>query len=287
MVLQSSEAPEIEAEKWLNSNPVTLEEGVFVIDFWSYTCPDCSQAFQALSKIHEETSATVIGVHAPHFGFEESHHIEKTLEKRSIEQPVAVDSDKSVWKDYGNRERPRQVIVKDGEVAWKNAGNSESIENALKKALEVDELPDLDLEKSHSPMIELGYSNVRGINDDGNFRGEKEFEMPTARNMNRVYLSGRWKQTEDYLEAVEEAVLKIKFRASEINIIAESSDSGTVEVLLDSSEPEEKKGEDLEEGVLKVDHPDVYSIVETGDQEQTELTLRPDQGIKLYGISFR
>lgn len=287
MVLQSSEAPGIKAEKWLNSDPVTLEEGVFVIDFWSYTCPNCSQAFQALSKLHEETSATVIGVHAPHFGFEEDHHVEKTLEKRSIEQPVAVDSDKSVWKDYGNRERPRQVIVKDGEVAWKNAGDSESIENALKRVLEVDELPDLDLEKSHSPMIELGYSNVRGINDDGNFRGEKEFEMPTARNMNRIYLSGKWKQTENYLKAVEESVLKIKVRASEIDIIAESSDSGRVGVLLDSSEPEERRGEDLEEGVLKVDHPDVYSMFETEDQEQTELTLRPDQGIKLYGISFR
>ena len=284
MVLQKSKAPEIEPEKWLNTEPINLEDGVYLIDFWSYTCPDCSKAFKQLSNIHEETEAEVLGVHAPLFGFEHED-LEGAIERNEVEMPVAADGDKSIWKDYGNRERPRQVIVKDGKVAWKNAGDSRSMREALKDVLEVGELPELDLEKSHSPMIELGYSNIRSINGGENFKGQKTFQMPQVRNRNRVYLSGKWRHEENYLEALENSTLKVNLEVSDVGIVADSEDSSEISLEIDSEEPEEAAGKDLENSHLEIEHPDLYDIVDMGESRQVELTLRCEKGVRLYGIS--
>ena len=286
MVIYGSSAPEIKG-KSLNEDELDASQGTYLLDFWSYTCLDCSERASELARLHDETSLNVVGIHAPEFGFEHEENIEKAVEERDISYPVMVDNDRSAWRSFGNRERPRQVIVKDGDVVWKNAGDSESIEEALEEILGLEKVPELDFQRGHSPMLKLGYSDCHGINDKGNFKGDKQLEMPSTRKLNQVYLSGVWKQEEKYIEAKDNAVLKLKFRASQVAAVIQPEGEKLLEVRLDSSKPGHKAGEDLEDAKLRATRPEVYSIVKSGEQVHSELTLRAEPGTKIYALSFR
>lgn len=286
MVVYGSEVPDIEAE-WM-SEKKDVSEGTYLIDFWTYTCLDCIETAEELSKLHDNSPLEVVGVHAPEFGFEhEGDNIERVVEENDIRHSVVLDHDKSTWKSFGNRERPRQVIVKNGEVAWKDAGSSETLEEALKEVLELEEVPELNKQETHSPMLKLGFSNSNLAAEHGNFKGEKELEMPSTRKMNTVYLSGKWIQEEDFIEAAEDAVLKLKFRASKLAAVIEPQEEAVSHLELDSDKPEQKSGSDVEKGRLEAERPDLYELIEAEEQVQSELTLQASQGMKIYGFSFR
>ncbi|MFB6143684.1 MAG: redoxin domain-containing protein [Candidatus Nanohaloarchaea archaeon] len=285
MVFQGAEAPGFEGE-WLNTCGVEKNEGVILVDFWSLSCPECQSKTAEMQELHAERQLKVVGVHAQEFGFEHEN-LEEHVDDSGIEYPVLKDHGKKTWRKYGNRKRPRQVIIKDGEVAWKDAGDSRTLSEALKDILELDEEPELRSGGDHTPMKYLGYSKCTGINESGNFRGKRTLEMPQGRRMNEVYLSGTWKQEEDSLEAVKDAELRIKFRASQAETVIHPDGVKKVEVRLDSAPPGEKAGSDVEDGALKAANPGVFNVVNGAEEMQSELVLRPEKGTRLYAVAFR
>lgn len=301
MSFLSSDAPEFQdIRDWINSEERSVEEGTLLLDFWTYSCINCRKMLPMFQKIHEEyPEVTVVGVHTPEFDFErEKENVQKAVEKLGLEYPIALDSDNSTWKAYGNRYWPRQALIHEGEIVWQNIGESSlhELEHKIAEHLDV-EKKNLDLshetpEKEISPETYLGFKRCNGINDEGNFRGEKELSAPGNRKPEKVYLDGKWKQEKEFLEAVEDSKLFFNYRGSEVNLVVNPSEGvRDIEVLLDG-EPvsEEDAGKDLrvEEGrsYVRVKNPDMYNLIDS-EHRRSELTLLPDKRTRLYAFTFR
>ncbi|MEX2375336.1 MAG: redoxin domain-containing protein, partial [Dehalococcoidia bacterium] len=122
---------------WLTSVPANLppdfpadllESGnVVLIDFWSYSCADCLRSLDAVADWHRRYTPhglTVVGVHAPAFGFEESpEEVQQAMEEEGVHYPVVQDNDHAVWTAFENEAWPaRYVLGADGTVVHRFVG---------------------------------------------------------------------------------------------------------------------------------------------------------------------
>jgi len=80
-------APEIAAEHWINSKPLTiniLNGRVVLVEFWTYGCINCRNIIPHLRNWHdkyESAGLTIVGVHSPEFFWEKP--LDKVRETRN------------------------------------------------------------------------------------------------------------------------------------------------------------------------------------------------------------
>jgi thiol-disulfide isomerase/thioredoxin len=112
-------APEITGGRgWLNTDkPLSLAalKGKFVLlDFWTYGCINCIHIIPDLKKLEAKyaNQLVVIGVHSAKFQNEkETENIRQIILRYEIEHPVYNDSEFAVWRSYGVRAWPTQVLI--------------------------------------------------------------------------------------------------------------------------------------------------------------------------------
>ncbi|WP_144630486.1 thioredoxin family protein [Bordetella genomosp. 13] len=124
-------APEFTGiEKWLNSEPLTLQGlrgKVVLVDFWTYTCINCINTLPYVKSWHQkykDQGLVVVGVHTPEFPFERATaNVQKALGRFGIEYPVAQDNRYATWEAYGNRYWPAFYLIdKHGRVVYSHFG---------------------------------------------------------------------------------------------------------------------------------------------------------------------
>ena len=134
MTDSSNVAPELNSIKgWFNSRPLLLSElrgKVVFLDFWTYSCINCTRTIPHMIELHQKYPAdelVIIGVHTPEFEFEKDEdNVRSAVRKLGIKYPVALDSDNTTWKLYGNRYWPRQTLVDhSGEVRYEHIGEGD------------------------------------------------------------------------------------------------------------------------------------------------------------------
>jgi len=112
-------APEFPAAaEWLNV-PAPLSLGalrgkVVLLDFWTYGCINCMHILPDLRRLEEKYRAelVVIGVHSAKFTNErKSENLRHILVRYDIDHPVVNDATFAVWKAYGARAWPTQVLI--------------------------------------------------------------------------------------------------------------------------------------------------------------------------------
>jgi thiol-disulfide isomerase/thioredoxin len=127
-------APEFTGiEKWLNSEPLTLSQlrgKVVLVDFWTYTCPNCINTLPAVKSWHQkykDQGLVVIGVHTPEYPFErDTGNVKRALERFGITYPVAQDNRYATWAAYQNRYWPAFYLIdKQGKVVYTHFGEGE------------------------------------------------------------------------------------------------------------------------------------------------------------------
>ena len=124
-------APEFaDIKGWINSPPLQLSSlrgKVVFLDFWTYSCGNCVRSIPSVKDLHGKYASrglVVIGVHTPEFEFEKNpDNVRSAVQKLGIVYPVALDSDNTTWRLYGNEYWPRQTIVDDeGQVRYEHIG---------------------------------------------------------------------------------------------------------------------------------------------------------------------
>jgi len=124
-------APEFQnISGWINSEPLTLNglRGKIVfLDFWTYGCYNCQNTLPEMKRLHARHAAeglVIIGVHTPEFPYERKReNVEKAVASAGLNYPIALDSNNTTWKLYGNHYWPRQTIVDEkGEIAYEHVG---------------------------------------------------------------------------------------------------------------------------------------------------------------------
>ncbi|HYA55620.1 MAG TPA: redoxin domain-containing protein [Nitrososphaerales archaeon] len=115
---------------WINSEPLTLNGlrgRIVFLDFWTYGCCNCQNTLPEMKKLHAnygKKGLVIIGVHTPEFPYERKReNVERAVASAGLTYPIALDSDNTTWKLYGNHYWPRQTIIdEEGEVAYEHAG---------------------------------------------------------------------------------------------------------------------------------------------------------------------
>jgi thiol-disulfide isomerase/thioredoxin len=112
-------APELAgAVDWFNvPAPLTLESlrgKVVLLDFWTYGCINCMHILPDLRRLEEKyrDELVVIGIHSAKFTNErKSENIRRILVRYDIDHPVANDAEFTIWRAYGARAWPTQVLI--------------------------------------------------------------------------------------------------------------------------------------------------------------------------------
>src|SRR5215831_18923365 len=106
------------AVAWLNSTPLSsksLRGKVVLVNFWTYSCINSLRELpyiQAWAAKYKDAGLVVIGVHAPEFGFEKDRaNVEAAIREIGVAFPVAVDSDHTIWRAFGNEYWPADYFI--------------------------------------------------------------------------------------------------------------------------------------------------------------------------------
>ena len=132
---------------WFNvPAPLTLKAlrgKVVLLDFWTYGCVNCMHILPDLKRLEEKYAAelVVIGVHSAKFTNErKADSIRRILVRYDITHPVANDANFAVWKAYGARAWPTQVLIDpEGYVVAtaSGEGKAEAFDQAIAAVVQV------------------------------------------------------------------------------------------------------------------------------------------------------
>jgi DNA-binding beta-propeller fold protein YncE len=119
MAQERIHAPELDGGvAWLNTDhPLTLAGltgKVVLLDFWTYCCINCMHIIPDLKRLEAKYASqlVVIGVHSAKFPNEgESDNIRQAILRYEIEHPVVNDREFRIWRHYGVRAWPTQVLI--------------------------------------------------------------------------------------------------------------------------------------------------------------------------------
>ena len=112
-------APELAGgTDWFNvSAPLSLAAlrgKVVLLDFWTYGCVNCMHILPDLKRLEQKygDALVVIGVHSAKFTNErKSDNLRRIIVRYEIEHPVVNDAVFAIWKAYGARAWPTQVLI--------------------------------------------------------------------------------------------------------------------------------------------------------------------------------
>ena len=94
------------ASAWLNSQPLTPEGKVVLINFCTYSCINWIRSLpyvRAWAEKYQDSGLVVIGVHTPEFGFEKDlNNVRRAVQEMRIAYPIAMDNDYAVWRAFHN-----------------------------------------------------------------------------------------------------------------------------------------------------------------------------------------
>jgi hypothetical protein len=158
---------------------------------------------------YESLGLRVIGVHSPGFSFGRDPELARAaIEQLGIPYAVVLDPDFLVWREYGNRGWPaRYVFDRRGVLRFVHWGEGEydETERVIQELLlEAD--PELELPDLLEP--------VRPEDAPGAQMEPQTADVTLPADRERVELSGRWREGEDFLEAKEAgAGARVEFRA--------------------------------------------------------------------------
>ncbi len=127
----SNLAPEIKAEKWINSSrELTLKDlrgKVVLIEFWTFGCYNCTNTIPRLNEWYKEYksgSFEIIGIHCPEFDYERDfENVKENVKELGIEYPVAIDNAFYNWYNYDVHAWPTIFLIdKKGKISYQKVG---------------------------------------------------------------------------------------------------------------------------------------------------------------------
>ena len=104
--------------EWFNvAAPLSLRAlrgKVVLLDFWTYGCINCMHILPDLKRLEQKYRAelVVMGVHSAKFANElQSENLRRILVRYDVDHPVVSDARFEIWKAYGARAWPTEVLI--------------------------------------------------------------------------------------------------------------------------------------------------------------------------------
>ena len=126
------EFTEEDPDKWINSEPRTIEEligNVLLVDIWTFACWNCYRSFPWMNQLEanlKDKPFKVIGIHTPEFDYEKVRtSVEKKAKEFRLKHPIMMDNEFKYWQKLNNQYWPTYYLVdKNGIVRYKFIGET-------------------------------------------------------------------------------------------------------------------------------------------------------------------
>ena len=132
---------------WFNvAAPLSLRAlrgKVVLLDFWTYGCINCLHIIPDLKRLEEKYRAelVVVGVHSAKFTNERrGENLRRILVRYDVDHPVVNDERFEIWREYGARAWPTQVLIDpEGYLVGtaSGEGNGEAFDRAIAAVIQV------------------------------------------------------------------------------------------------------------------------------------------------------
>jgi len=292
---------------------------VVLIDFWTYSCVNCTRTFPFLQKWHKryaDKGLVIIGVHTPEFEFEkQEENVRAAIKRAGIEYPVVLDSEYKIWNLYANRWWPRKFLVDStGSIVYDHIGEGgyEETERAIQDALRAiggEEFPEIDPDEGPrggvcrhtTPELYLGYVRGRFGNEEVAHPGEEHaFTDAGEYNDDVPYLHGHWQLGPESIQHTRKLAhaneyLALRYSAFSVNLVMglTKRKTGAITIEIDGHPlPEDMAGEDVriqKDGTAKVtirDHR-MYRLVDAETYHKGTLKIKiAADNIELFAFTF-
>jgi hypothetical protein len=208
------------ATGWLNTEPLTaasLRGRSVLVQFWTFTCINWLRTLPYVRSWFEkyrEDGLFVLGVHTPEFEVERDiANVRRAAHEMRIDYPIAVDSDYTIWRAFGNEYWPALYFVDaEGQIRHHRFGEgeyeySEIVIQLLLRALGAGRVS-RDLVSVNARGIEapadwdglrsgetyLGYARATNFASPGGASRDRpqEYALPDFLRLNRWAIAGDW-----------------------------------------------------------------------------------------------
>jgi thiol-disulfide isomerase/thioredoxin len=259
------------ATQWLNSEPLSaagLRGHVVLVDFWTLTCINWLRTepyIRAWSHAYRGDGLVVVGVHTPEFSFEHDvRRIGLAIQDRSIDYPVAVDSDYAIWTAFDNHYWPALYFIDaDGTVRDQRFGEGdyEESERAIQRLLGITREPapvtsagveaQADWDQLRTPETYLGYARGDSIASRPVVPGQRQsYELPEQLRLGECALAGDWTVGSENVTVEQPGgSLSFRFHARDAHLVLSTAAAEPIafRVLLDGQPPGPAHGVDIDE----------------------------------------
>ena len=300
---ERSAAPDFQGiDAWLNSPPLTLASlrgRVVLVDFWTYSCINCIRTIphlQWLNATYGSRGLVIVGVHSPEFDFEKVQaNVAQAVRNDGITWPVALDSAMATWDAYQNQYWPAEYLIdQQGRIAYAAFGEGQDVatNDAVAALLAAPPPSATQAPVPQEQTPELYAGSARGTLADGESFGHPDWNQPDTgapHQDDAIQLDGSWHDAGEYVEARGDAVVRLRFSAQEVYIVAASADASgaRVAVTVDgNSVPVSQRGSDLVSGGLTVSGARLYRVLAAQDPGHHLIELRVPRGFRLYTFTF-
>ena len=283
---------------------------VILLDVLTYSCINCQRTFPYLNAWYDkykDDGFIVIGIHTPEFAFEKDKaNVEKAMKEFGVTFPVVLDNDYGTWNALGNKFWPHKYLIDiHGNVVYDHIGEGgyeeteTKIQELLKEratvlgtgesvdgGLAASSVPETSIDtKSPETYIGAGRNEYLANGKPGE-AGVQNFVLPDAIKSNQLYLGGQWNILSEYAETKDNAIIKYKYNAKEVYLVAESINGGTITVMQDGSVVSEAAGADAPAGTAQVKNSRLYKLIKNPSAGEHTLELKISPGVKAFAFTF-
>jgi thiol-disulfide isomerase/thioredoxin len=309
------------ATGWLNSPPLTaagLRGKVVLVGFWTYTCINWLRQLphlRAWAAKYSGHGLVVVGVHTPEFVFESNvDNVSRAVREMRIEYPVAIDSDYTVWRAFGNHYWPALYFADaEGLIRHHHFGEGEYqqsemiIQQLLAESGSTDvghELVSVDARGVEAPADWAHLrspENYTGYERTGNFASPggavlskpHTYTAPAELRLNHWALSGDWTMAEQATTLhTANGQIAHRFHARDLHLVMGPAVRGAsvrFRLLIDGRPPGAAHGVDVDaQGNGAVTEQRLYQLVRQPGpitDRTFEMTFL-DPGVQVYAFTF-
>lgn len=256
---------DIEAEYWISDKP-DFSQGKYIIHFWTASCLQCHTEIEVLAEIARRRDIRLVTLHQPKYDFEDANHLRNLLKSKKT---GAFAAHKPKKQDWFTEQSPKKLVIENGEVKYHSSREHDLSEIMRHLGLNTGFDPEHNTQERH-----LGLENS-ALKPEHRFHGEKNVEDKQV-HKEEISLSGKWKQTEKYIESVKNA--EITFLTSKNDIYLVSDPKGSIkdiEIFVDHQKKETKRIKSK-----GIDH--LFSL----EEGQKQVTLKVENGLKLFKLDL-
>ncbi|HMJ32952.1 MAG TPA: cytochrome c biogenesis protein DipZ [Baekduia sp.] len=290
-------------QRWFNTpggRPLSLKAlrgRVVLIDFWTYTCINCLRTLpylEAWDRRYRDEGLTIVGVHAPEFGFEhDAGNVARAISTNGIDYPVVQDNDLATWNAWGNQYWPAEYLIDaTGHVRHTHFGEgryaeSEAAIRALlaERGATVGVAPAkprdvTPVSAATTPETYVGAARAQGFVGTPPAKGTRTYRAPAgAPPLHAFALGGTWAIGDEAATAVSHATLTASVQARFVYLVLSppaGGRRGRVDVTVDGRRSR----------TVTVDRQRLYTLAELPRNGRHRLDLALAPGTSAYAFTF-